>query len=178
MKTILIDNRDSFTRNLEHLLAAHLPQPPQVAEYDALSGLQPHDWDLVVISPGPGHPEDYPGYGPWIESGVPVLGICLGLQIINIHFGGQVDRLPGCVHGKTEDIDILGERRTVARYHSLHCSRLGQGLSAFAANAEGVPMAVRHETLPVMGYQFHPESFLTPDGGIFIDHVRKSFSIT
>ncbi|MBU1002915.1 MAG: aminodeoxychorismate/anthranilate synthase component II [Proteobacteria bacterium] len=177
MNAILIDNHDSFSRNLEHLLAARLGHGPQLVSYDDLPNLSPHGRDLIVISPGPGWPGDYPGYGPWIESGVPVLGICLGMQIINEHFGGRTDRLQGCVHGKTEDIVFLGHTRTVARYHSLYCSKLGPDLELTAGNAQGVPMAFRHRTLPVMGFQFHPESFLTDNGGEFIDHALHSFGI-
>lgn len=177
MNAILIDNHDSFTRNLEHLLAARLGHGPQVVSYDDLPQLTPKGRELIVISPGPGWPRDYPGYGPWIDSGVPVLGVCLGMQLINEHFGGRTDRLPGCIHGKAEDIVFQGRTHTVARYHSLYCSELGAGLELLSTNASGVPMALRHRTLPVMGLQFHPESFLTDNGGFFIDHALQSFDL-
>ncbi|BBD08050.1 anthranilate synthase component II [Desulfovibrio ferrophilus] len=177
MNAILIDNHDSFTHNLEHLLAAHLGHGPEVVCYDDLPHLSPVGRELIIISPGPGRPAEYPGYGLWIDSGIPVLGICLGLQIINEHFGGRTDRLQHCVHGKTEDINFLGQTQTVARYHSLYCSNLGTGLEVIAANTNGVPMALAHRNRPIMGYQFHPESFLTKQGGVFIDHALQSFGI-
>lgn len=182
MRILLIDNRDSFTHNLEHLLAAAADCAPVVVPYappsasgaahGAFAQAEAAGWDLAVISPGPGGPEEYPGYGPLLESGTPVLGICLGLQIINIHFGGLVTRLPDCMHGKTSAVALHGVGNfTVARYHSLHVAALGAGLTPLAHTLEGVVMAARHATLPVMGYQFHPESFLTPDGVFWIRHA-------
>lgn len=182
MRILLIDNRDSFTRNLEHLLAiagdcapevvSYVPVSASGAAHDAFAGAMAAAWDLVVISPGPGAPEEYPGYGPLLQSGVPVLGICLGLQIINVHFGGVVARLPGCMHGKTDTILLHGVGEFIAaRYHSLHLATLGAGLAPLARTPQGVVMAARHMVLPVMGYQFHPESFLTPDGVFWIRHA-------
>ena len=173
MKTLLIDHDDSFTRNLEHLLAAHLPQPPHVVSHGKLPRIVPTDWSLIVLSPGPGAPRDYPGHGPLMDSGVPVLGICLGMQIVNEHFGGATDRLPGCVHGRAERIDLAGRTLAVARYHSLYCSRVGEGLKVMSVNADGAPMALLHHTRPIMGYQFHPESFLTEDGGFCVNHAME-----
>lgn len=173
MNTLLIDHNDSFTRNLEHLLAAHLPKPPQVVSHEELPHMASANWSFIVLSPGPGRPGDYPDHGPLLRSGVPVLGVCLGMQIINEHFGGTTDRLQGCVHGRAERIRLAGRELLVARYHSLYCSRIGEGLVATAANANGVPMALVHRTLPVMGYQFHPESFLTEDGGFCVRHAME-----
>ncbi|NJB67155.1 para-aminobenzoate synthetase component 2 [Desulfobaculum xiamenense] len=171
MDIVIIDNNDSFTRNLEHLIVVTTGARVTVRPVAELAGVDPARWDMVVISPGPGHPGEYPGYGRIIDSGVPVLGVCLGLQILNAHFGGETSRLPGCVHGKADVIDFAGRRFEVARYHSLHLSRVGQGLSVRAANADGVPMIVVHPERPLIGLQFHPESFLTADGGFFINHA-------
>lgn len=171
MRILLIDNDDSFTRNLEHLLAEVAGAAPVVLPQARLGAVRPAEWDLVVLSPGPGEPADYPGYGPLLDSGLPVLGICLGLQIINEHLGGATGRLPGCVHGRAEAIDFAGALRPVARYHSLYLSRVAGELEVLAASAGGAPMAARHRSRPLMGYQFHPESFLTPDGAFFIRHA-------
>ncbi|GFM38484.1 aminodeoxychorismate/anthranilate synthase component II [Desulfovibrio psychrotolerans] len=311
MRILLADNNDSFTRNLEHLLVAATGGQVQVVPYARLRDIRrnggpdcwPDSWpesrtgtrpDLVVISPGPGHPREYPAYADIIDSGVPVLGICMGMQVLNHHFGGETARLPahpqngaGGVHGKQARIVMEGRGRRVARYHSLHCSRLGQGLRVIAtlcpeedetpegctagvqgsvvlakpvgtvgadkpveagnfvgigkavepskaaksvdtaksvecaaslssaesvesgnpvqsANAviagksrvppesvepvesvesvepvayggAGIVMGLCHESRPLMGLQFHPESFLTPDGEWYIAHALRFF---
>ncbi|MGE4298444.1 MAG: aminodeoxychorismate/anthranilate synthase component II [Desulfovibrionaceae bacterium] len=177
MRILLVDNNDSFTRNLEHLLVAATGVAPVVAPYAGLDGVDPRAWDMIVLSPGPGAPGEYPGHGRLLDAGVPVLGVCLGMQAINAHFGGATDRLDGCVHGRTDTIVWDGAPRLVARYHSLHASRVADCLEVIAANAAGVPMALRHRTLPILGYQFHPESFLTPQGREFIDHATLFFGL-
>lgn len=173
MKLLLVDNEDSFTRILEHLLATVTGAAPKVLPYAAFTMRAARAADLVVVSPGPGHPADYPAYEPLVTAtdGPPVLGVCLGMQIINHFLGGEVAPLPGCVHGRASEIAFAGRRLRVARYHSLHLSRLAQGLVVEAATDEGVIMAVRHETRPLLGYQFHPESFLTESPEIFIRHA-------
>lgn len=169
MRILLIDNNDSFTRNLEHLLVSAIGEAVvHVEPYARLDALAPAEADLVVISPGPGAPSDYPGYERVTAAGRPVLGICLGMQILNALRGGDTGRLEGCVHGKTDVIAWQGEPLTVARYHSLAVTRLGRGLEVLAENDHGVPMALGSRPDRLLGYQFHPESFLTPDGGRFI----------
>jgi len=232
MRILLADNHDSFTRNLEHLLVAATGCVPMVVPVDRLEEVTdgwPHvpgetnpavRWNLLVISPGPGTPEEYPQYAPLLggeatrvarapcatdEGGdarppavpaaassaapasppcaapcpvpVPVLGICLGLQIINAHFGGVTAPLPGCVHGKPDTLHYAGQVRTVARYHSLHLSAMGAGMRVLARNGQGAVMAARHECLPLLGYQFHPESFLTPDGVWWIRHALHALGL-
>lgn len=172
MDILLIDNNDSFTRNLEHLLIAAVPESAvTVIGYDAMRNVDLARYDLLVISPGPGEPAEYPGYERVMRSGRPVLGICLGMQIINDFFGGKTARLPGCVHGKTDTIVIGGSEREVARYHSLYVAEVGGGLEVLATNGDGVTMCIGNRGARIFGYQFHPESFLTPDGGWFIEHA-------
>ncbi len=179
MRILLVDNEDSFTRNLEHLLAATVGRAPEVLPYARFQADLAAECDMLVISPGPGHPREYPAYAPLFadreqgEADTPVLGVCLGMQIINECFGGRTERLPGCVHGRAEDIGFLDRRERVARYHSLHISRLGHGLEAFAATDNGMLMALRHGSRPFLGYQFHPESFLTGNGEVFIRHALR-----
>ncbi len=182
MNILLIDNNDSFTNNLEHLLVREIPGARiAMLPYAEVSGRNASvnfsSYSLIVISPGPGCPEDYPGYEAVIESGLPVLGVCLGMQIINEYFGGSTARLGGCFHGRTERIDFAGRNLAVARYHSLYCSELGQGLKLLSANSAQVPMAVVHESLSLMGYQFHPESFLTEQPGVFIEYALHYFGL-
>jgi para-aminobenzoate synthetase component 2 len=174
--TLLLDNNDSFTANLEHLLAACIPGEVQVRPYDALPELDFSAFDLAVISPGPGHPRAYPAYDRLLESGLPILGVCLGLQIINDHFGGDTARLPGCFHGRTDRIVFAGKHFDVARYHSLYLRQPASCLDVTARNAGGVPMAARHVSRKILGYQFHPESFLTTDGPFFIRHALDFFA--
>ncbi|WP_147819512.1 aminodeoxychorismate/anthranilate synthase component II [Salidesulfovibrio onnuriiensis] len=178
MNILLIDNNDSFTRNLEHLLVGAVGKAcVRIESYANLENLSLEGHDFVVVSPGPGAAEDYPGYGRVFDSGLPVLGVCLGMQLLNAHFGGTTGRLPGCVHGQAEEIEFHGERVTVARYHSLYCTHVGRALRVTARNDQGVPMALEHESRPLLGYQFHPESFLTLEGERFVHHALRFFGL-
>jgi anthranilate synthase/aminodeoxychorismate synthase-like glutamine amidotransferase len=174
---LLLDNYDSFTFNLAQYLG-ELGAPPVVRRNDEISldeieRLQP---DHIVISPGPGRPEDagisvelIKRFGPT----TPVLGVCLGHQSIGVAFGGQVVRASQLMHGKTSAIqhDGRGVFRGVqqpfvaGRYHSLVVAEpLPDALEMAARTEDGTVMAVRHRTFPVHGVQFHPESVLTGEG--------------
>lgn len=169
MNILLIDNNDSFTRNLEHLLASAIGgETVRVEPYAELASLD-LDWpELIVVSPGPGEPADYPGYERVFESGKPVLGVCLGMQILNEVHGGATGRLQGCLHGKSDRIVWQNEERIVARYHSLCVTVVSDKLTILATNDDDVVMALGSREERVLGFQFHPESFLTVDGERFI----------
>jgi len=170
MNILIIDNNDSFTRNLEHLLATSVSKADViVAPYAHLASLDLSRSELIIISPGPGTPTDYSGYERVFTAGKPVLGICLGMQIMNEYHGGGTGRLPGCMHGKTDRIMFNGAEHIVARYHSLCVTKIGEGLEILSENSDTVPMCLGNREDRLLGYQFHPESFLTPDGGAFID---------
>jgi para-aminobenzoate synthetase component 2 len=171
MHILLIDNNDSFTRNLEHLLTTAMAEVcVRVKPYVQLRSLDLTAVDLIVISPGPGNPSDYPGYERVIESAIPVLGVCLGMQIINAIGGGQTGRLPGCIHGKTDTITWFGRREIVARYHSLCVMQISDDLDVLARNDAGIIMGLGNAKRRLFGCQFHPESFLTVNGqGIIHD---------
>lgn len=178
MKILLIDNNDSFTRNLEHLLVAAVDRASvEVRSYANLKKLSLRNHDMVVVSPGPGAAGDYPGYERIFDSGKPVLGICLGMQLMNVHFGGACGRLPDCVHGMSDHIEFKGRTMTVARYHSLYCTHVGSDLVVVSRNQNGIPMALEHQSRPILGYQFHPESFLTPDGEFFVQNALRAFHL-
>lgn len=183
MRIVLIDNNDSFTRNLEHLLVTATSYVPEIISYGengkALVSCSLEQYDLIVISPGPGHPVEYNAYNCVFESRKPVLGICMGMQIINNYYGGTTDRLPDCVHGKTDKIELNGQLKTVARYHSLYLSSIGEGLRVTSTlSGTSVPMIVEHENRPIMGLQFHPESFLTEQGEWYIHHATRFFGLS
>jgi len=176
---LVIDNYDSFTYNLVQLLAA-LGAEVRVERNDALSAadalaLAPAG---IVISPGPGTPDDAGISRDVIraaaEAGVPLLGVCLGHQCIADVFGGSVCRSPKPVHGKTDEVSHDGAALfagiqspfTATRYHSLCVDgdSVPEALEVVARTPDGVIMGLRHRELPIFGVQFHPESVLTPEG--------------
>ncbi|MCG8532352.1 MAG: aminodeoxychorismate/anthranilate synthase component II [Desulfovibrionales bacterium] len=183
MRIALLDNNDSFTRNLEHLLVAATSSVPDIMSYgtngDAIRACDFSAYDLIVVSPGPGHPREYEAYSTMFAAQKPVLGICMGMQIINQYFGGTTDRLPDCVHGKTGTISFCNAKRIVARYHSLYLSSIGEGLKVAATLCgTSVPMIIEHTSRPLMGLQFHPESFMTEQGEWYIHHAMRFFGLS
>lgn len=175
---IVIDNYDSFTYNLVQYLA-ELGADVEVFRNDAASPEQiaAKKPSHVVISPGPGRPEDA---GISIElvkklaGYVPILGVCLGHQAIAVAFGGRIAHAGKLFHGKTSEIYHDGKTIfrdvknpfTATRYHSLVAERasLPVCFEISAETEDGVIMGVRHKELPVEGVQFHPESILTSEG--------------
>lgn len=175
MKLLLIDNDDSFTGNLDHLLTRTTGSQPVVVPYSRLGTVDTAEFDIAVISAGPGKPSEYPDYSTLLASKTPVLGVCLGMQIVNEAFGGSTAQLPDCIHGKTDEIEFQGRTFTVARYHSLSVNDIGQDLEVKAVNRSRLPMALQHRSFPILGYQFHPESFMTTNGGYFIEYAISFF---
>jgi len=187
VRMLLIDNYDSFTYNLVQAFAA---QGADVRVYrndaitiDAARALEPTH---LVISPGPGRPEDA---GISLEmigafAGViPVLGVCLGHQSIVQHYGGNIVRAPRLMHGKTSMVEHDGQSIfegisnpfEVGRYHSL-CAEddsLPGSLVVTARTDRGEIMGVRHREFAVEGVQFHPESVLTPEGDTLMQNFMR-----
>jgi len=176
---LLIDNYDSFSYNLYQYLG-ELKADIKVIRNDEMSieEIRALNTDKIVISPGPGRPEDA---GIIIEAvkelgkDIPILGVCLGHQAICAAFGAKITYASRLMHGKQSltDLDIAQpifkdcpEKTPVARYHSLVAdeSTLPSELKVIARADDGEVMAVRHEKYPVYGLQFHPESILTPEG--------------
>ena len=175
---LVIDNYDSFVFNLVQYLG-ELGAEPVVHRHDELTvdEIVDLDPDAVLISPGPGRPDDAGVSNAVIErlAGVkPILGVCLGHQCIGQVFGGTVVRAPAVMHGKTSLVhhdgkgllDGLPEPFEATRYHSLvvAADSVPPALEVTARTEDGVVMALRHRELPVEGVQFHPESILTHAG--------------
>ena len=177
MKIVIIDNYDSFTYNLSHLVKA-LGAEVTVYRNDQfkLTDLQP--FDKIILSPGPGIPKEAGLLMDVIaeyKGKKPILGVCLGHQAIGESFGGTLTNLSDVFHGVQSDIDItvddyvfagLNKRIPVGRYHSWVVDAKGfpADLEITAVSEEGQVMALRHKTFDIRGIQFHPESVLTPDG--------------
>ncbi|MAI25542.1 MAG: anthranilate synthase component I [Spirochaeta sp.] len=173
-RVLLIDHKDSFV----HTLANYLRQTGAEVitwrsgfEWKALDDLQP---DLVVLSPGPGSPSDFDVSGTLTalnERGLPVFGVCLGLQGMVEYCGGTLDLLPLPMHGKPSTVftregslwEKIPEDFRAARYHSLYARRetMPKELRVTAESEDGIVMAIEHESLPMAAVQFHPESILT-----------------
>ena len=177
-RVLVIDNYDSFVYNLVQYLG-ELGAEPIVHRHDAITtdeaaALEP---DAVLISPGPGRPEDA-GMSTsiirWAAGRIPVLGVCLGHQCIGAAWGGNVIRAPEVMHGKTSRIHHeeagvfagLPSPFEATRYHSLLVERssLPEEFEVTASTEDGLVMGLRHRDLDVEGVQFHPESILTASG--------------
>jgi anthranilate synthase component 2 len=177
MKVLLIDNYDSFTYNLAQYLG-ELGHAPTVRRNDevSLADVESMRPDRIVISPGPGRPEDAGVSVDVIRQfgrRTPVLGVCLGHQGIGYAFGGDVVRAPVLMHGKVSSVQHDGrgvfagvsQPFVAGRYHSLIVSDPPPEVLEIAARTdEGVIMGLRHREWPVHGVQFHPESVLTGEG--------------
>ena len=177
MKVLLIDNYDSFTYNLAQYLG-ELGHAPVVHRNDeiTLGDVDAMKPDRIVISPGPGRPEDAGITVDVIRQlgrRTPVLGVCLGHQGIGQAFGGEVVRAPVLMHGKVSSIQHDGrgifagvsQPFVAGRYHSLIVADPPpEALEVAARTDEGIIMGLRHREWPVHGVQFHPESVLTGEG--------------
>jgi anthranilate synthase component 2 len=190
MKLLLLDNYDSFVYNLAQALRA-LGAATSVVRNDAwtLADVIAHAPDAIVISPGPGRPDDARYFGVCdsvirtLSARVPTLGVCLGHQGIVHAFGGRIVRAAQPMHGKASDIahdglDLfasLPQPFAAMRYHSLVAepASLPACLRITATAADGAIMAVSHHTSPLYGVQFHPESIGTPSGPAVLDNFLR-----
>ena len=182
---LLIDNYDSFSYNLYQLIGAINPEIKVIRNdeltAEEIEALKP---EAIILSPGPGRPQDA---GCCIEvvqklgGKIPILGVCLGHQVICEAYGGVVSYAKQLMHGKKSRIHIdnnspifkgLDEEMDAARYHSLVAVRetVPNVLQVIGEDKNGEVMAVQHKTYPVYGLQFHPESILTPQGRIILEN--------
>ena len=191
VRMLLIDNYDSFTYNLVQAFAAH-GADVMVPRNDVITIAEALELDLthLVVSPGPGRPEDAGVSLDIIEAftgRLPILGVCLGHQSIVQQQGGQIVRAERLMHGKTSMVKHDGQTIfegisnpfEVGRYHSLCAEQdtLPDSLDITAQTDRGEIMGVRHKTLPIEGVQFHPESVLTPEGDqLMVNFMRMSMT--
>jgi para-aminobenzoate synthetase len=185
MRTLLIDNYDSFTYNLYQLLGEVNGRPPVVVRNDVdWSEIDLDQFDGVVVSPGPGRPERPVDFGISAaairQTALPVLGVCLGHQGICHLFGGVVGHAPAPMHGRISPVHHTGvdifaglpSPFMVVRYHSLAAVDVPEELEIVAWTDDGVVMGVRHRERPVWGVQFHPESICTEYGREMLANFR------
>ena len=187
MKIVIIDNYDSFTYNLSHLIK-EIGAEVTVIRNDQFTLNQLERFDKIVLSPGPGIPSEAGLLLDVIKTykgRKPILGVCLGHQAIGEVFGGTLENLSDVFHGVATEgtqfsndyiFDSLPKRITMGRYHSWVVSRenFPTCLEVTAVSDEGQIMALKHKNYNIHGIQFHPESVLTPEGKTilrnFIDH--------
>lgn len=183
MKTIIIDNYDSFTYNLAHLVK-ELGAEVDVLRNDKFRLEELEPYDKIILSPGPGIPEEAGLLLDVIRTYAgrkPMLGVCLGEQAIGQAFGGKLVNLSDVFHGVQTEVGIrdegisleedyifrgLPEKIPVGRYHSwvVDTENFPEVLAVTAVSPEGQIMALKHREYDIHGIQFHPESVLTPDG--------------
>lgn len=186
LKLLVIDNYDSFTFNLVQMFRQYRLQI-RVCRSDKISVDQVFEFspDYIVISPGPKDPAHAGISMPLIQTffkTVPILGVCLGMQCMNEVFGGTTVRAPLPMHGKTSWVYHEGEGIfrsapapfLAARYHSLMAEFEKTSLKVTATSDDGVVMGMSHPDYPLHGVQFHPESFLTPEGFILVENFLKT----
>ncbi|MCZ3389221.1 MAG: aminodeoxychorismate/anthranilate synthase component II [Actinomycetia bacterium] len=179
-RILVVDNYDSFVYNLVQYLA-QLGADCTVLRNDAVDLDQVAGYDGVLLSPGPGIPEDAGVCVPLVREfagRVPIFGVCLGLQAMAVAYGATVGRAPELLHGKTslvehEGVGVLAglpDPFTATRYHSLAVDEttVPPDWDVTGRTASGVIMAMRHRALTVEGVQFHPESVLTEGGHLML----------
>jgi len=188
MTALLVDNYDSYTYNVFHLMAAVADEEPIVVRNDMVSwqALSRWDFDAIVLSPGPGRPERWHDFGVCADilrySKVPVLGVCLGHQGLGHMLDGTVMSAPVVMHGRLSKVkhdgiglfDGIPQEFSVVRYHSLTVgSALGPEGRVIAWTDEGVVMGIEHCRRPLWGVQFHPESIATEYGRTLFENFQR-----
>jgi len=180
---LLIDNYDSFTYNIVHSLESMGHDVEVLRNDHDFASIDFSRYSAIVLSPGPSNPDNSGITLDVIEAdhGLPVLGICLGMQAIVQSFGGRIIRAPGIVHGKQDTISHTGEglfrdlpqKFRAVRYHSLCAEResFPEVLDIEAFSSDGVIQGIRHKERKIFGIQFHPESYMTEYG----DEIFRNF---
>jgi para-aminobenzoate synthetase len=187
MRTLLVDNHDSYTYNVFHLLAGVSGEEPIVVDNDAVSwrALSRWDFDAIVLSPGPGNPRRWHDFCVCNDilrySEIPVLGICLGHQGLGQMLAGKVSSAPEAMHGRLSRIHHcedglfagIPQDFPVVRYHSLAITDMGPDGNVSAWADDGVVMGIEHRSRPMWGVQFHPESIATEHGARLVENFYE-----
>lgn len=191
MKIGLIDNYDSFSHLLLRLVEEATGSEVILQKNDKTDIKTLASCDAVVLSPGPGLPEDAPGMMEVIDFFIekkPILGVCLGHQALAVHLGCRLFRLPEVAHGQRSILNVVDNSTlfkdttselTVGRYHSwvIDPGTAGGNLIITAIDESGHIMGFRHQKLPIEGVQFHPESIMTSAGAQMIRNFWKAYLI-
>jgi len=189
-KVLLIDHDDSFVHMLADYFRQVGAQVTVVRYIHALPMLAKNDYDLLVLSPGPGRPEDFK-IKSTIDAGLaknmPIFGVCLGVQAMGEYFGGTLGQLAQPAHGRPSRVQVRGgtlmrglpDEITIGRYHSLYVEQdsMPDVLSVTAVTEDGIAMVIEHKTLPVGGVQFHPESLMSLGGEVGLRIVENAFRL-
>lgn len=173
---LLINHDDSFTHNVRMWLSARFDV--EIAHHLKISEINFSEkkYDLIILSPGPRSAQDYPhclNFLSKISDSQHILGICLGLQMMSLAAGGRVETYSPPLHGKKsalESANLKINGLQVARYHSMYCI-LSTDQFSVIATSENLPMHVQHNSKKWMGFQFHPESFMTEKPDTYLDAV-------
>lgn len=189
MKLLIIDNYDSFTYNLVQRVEEAGEKDYTIVKNDRLDALGTDDFERVLISPGPGiasEAGDLPKFLQRFYDKKPMLGICLGFEALVAFFGGQLSALKEPMHGVQNKgviihhnliFDGVEEPFLMGHYHSWYVapSNFPEALEISVKDEQGLIMACRHRVYPLFGLQFHPESYMTPQGGQMISNWLHSF---
>ena len=192
MNILILDNYDSFTYNLVHLVEDITGKTPAVFRNDEISVAEIDAYDMIMLSPGPGIPDEAGILKDVIKTYAgkkPIFGVCLGLQAITEVFGGKIINMGEVFHGVATEMEVvkndaiifkdMDSKFDAARYHSWIASKenFPEDLTITAIDEDGEIQAIEHKTFPVSAVQFHPESILTEVGEQivrnFINNVKK-----
>lgn len=179
MKLLLLDNHDSFTFNLLQIIREWGKCTCTVLKSEQLINYDINDFDKLMLSPGPGLPQEAPSLLQTIGQAaghLSILGVCLGHQAIACYFGGKLQKAKTICHGQISEVRLtsvsspvfktIPDRFDVGRYHSwvVDPKACGKGIEITAVTRDGTIMAIQHQQMSVYGFQFHPESVMTPLG--------------
>lgn len=193
MKILVLDNYDSFTYNLVHMIEDITGTLPDVYRNDEIAIEDIQRYDAIILSPGPGIPEEAGILKETIKTyagKLPIFGVCLGLQAITEVFGGELENLNDVFHGVATEMKVvkrdcitfkgIPETFEAARYHSWIASHRNfpSELEVTAVDGDGSIMALRHKELAIEAVQFHPESILTAEGKKMIQNFIESVAVS
>jgi anthranilate synthase len=190
-RVLLVDCEDSFVHTLADYVRQTGADVLVTRHGKAVETLAAQPFDLVLLSPGPGRPDDFKVKDvikAAITAKKPIFGVCLGMQALGEYFGGNLGQLATPAHGRPSKIETRGQSKlfadlpteiTVGRYHSLYVdpASMPDAFRVTAVTADGIPMAFEHKTLPIAAVQFHPESIMSLEGGAGLIILRNALAL-